>query len=298
MSKLKKYLIFTFAAAWAIGAVGCYDLINCGSMAGMMSFSYSLSFAMFMPAVGALIAGAGFKGMGWNPKAGKNWRLILAAWLIPTISQMIGAVFYYVMFPDDLDLSGNFFKEMDPYQFEQLEENGGSLIGYYLKESFLSLTSFQLCISLFAALGEEIGWRGYMFPELKERLGYTKGVLLGGVIHGAWHFPLMLLVGYEYGKDYIGAPLLGLFAFCVFTTSTGIISDFFYEKSGSIWLCGLYHAAGNSVFPVTILGANEKRIIFGPVDIGLIAVLPTVLFAAGIVYLRYRKERQVFDELE
>ena len=97
MSKLKKYLIFTFAAAWVIGAVGCYDLINCGSMAGMMSFSYSLSFAMFMPAVGALIAGAGFKGMGWNPKAGKNWQLILAAWLIPTISQMIETVRYFTM---------------------------------------------------------------------------------------------------------------------------------------------------------------------------------------------------------
>ena len=270
LSKLTKYLLFTFAGAWLIGLIGFRDLSRCNDIAGKMSFSYALSVSMFMPTIGALIAGADFKGMGWNPRISKNWRLILLAWLSPTVFQMIGAVFYYVVFPDALDLSGAFFKEIDPYQFEQLEKSGSSLVGYYLKESFFSLTSFQLWIAAVMGLGEEIGWRGFMFPELKERLGYTKGVLLGGVIHGAWHFPLMLFAGYEYGRHYIGAPVLGLFAFCVFTVSTGIISDFLHEKSGSILLSGLYHGAGNTVFSV----------------------------AAGIVYFRYREEQREFAELD
>ncbi len=153
-------------------------------------------------------------------------------------------------------------------------------------------------IATVLGLGEEIGWRGFMYPELKKRFGNIKGVLLGGVIHGAWHFPVMLLVGYEYGKDYIGAPLLGLFAFCVYTAATGVIHDFLYEKSGCILLCAMYHAAINSVFSPVFLGRSEGRRIFGPSDIGLAAVFPTVLAAAGILFFRYRKEQELFAELE
>ena len=50
-----------------------------------------------------------------------------------------------------------------------------------------------------------------MMPHLKKQLGLLNGRLLGGVIWGVWHWPLMLLVGYEYGTNYLGAPVLGLF---------------------------------------------------------------------------------------
>ena len=41
-----------------------------------------------------------------------------------------------------------------------------------------------------------------MMPHLKAQLGLLNGRLLGGVIWGVWHWPLMLLVGYEYGTNY------------------------------------------------------------------------------------------------
>ena len=64
----------------------------------------------------------------------------------------------------------------------------------------------------------------------------------------------MLLTGYEYGTDYIGAPVMGLLAFCVFTVSTGIISYHLYEKSYSIWLPALFHGAVNTVFNPYMFG--------------------------------------------
>ncbi len=63
--------------------------------------------------------------------------------------------------------------------------------------------------NMIPAVGEEAGWRGYMMPHLKEQLGLLNGRLLGGVIWGVWHWPLMLLVGYEYGTNYLGAPCWG-----------------------------------------------------------------------------------------
>lgn len=36
--------------------------------------------------------------------------------------------------------------------------------------------------NMFAALGEKVGWRGAMYPYLKEKLGVTMGRIVGGVI--------------------------------------------------------------------------------------------------------------------
>ena len=45
-----------------------------------------------------------------------------------------------------------------------------------------------------AAVGEEIGWRGYMMPRLKERFSLFTGRLLGGILWGVWHWLPMLAV--------------------------------------------------------------------------------------------------------
>lgn len=43
------------------------------------------------------------------------------------------------------------------------------------------------------ALGEEIGWRGFLSPALIERHGFGIGALTSGVIWSVWHFPLIFL---------------------------------------------------------------------------------------------------------
>lgn len=289
MSKITKYLLFTFITSWALQIIGSRDF-NLESNAGLMTFSQAVSLCMFMPMLGAFFAKANIRKMGWRPDIKKNIKLILFAWLMPTVFQIAGAVCYYIVFPEDFGASGAILKDIDPYAFAEFEASGSSYGVYIAKEIFYSLTSFYTCLAVVMGLGEEIGWRGFLFPELKKSLGRTKGVLLGGVIHGVWHFPLMLLMGYEYGTDYIGAPLLGLFAFCVFTVTTGIISDYLYERSHTIWLPALFHGAVNSTVSPYLLRTNERfeRSIFGPVNIGLVSVIPMALFAAGIIYMDHR----------
>ncbi|MCK6480099.1 MAG: CPBP family glutamic-type intramembrane protease [Planctomycetes bacterium] len=45
------------------------------------------------------------------------------------------------------------------------------------------------------ALSEEIGWRGYFLTRLVERIGLLPGLLLHGVLWGAWYAPVFLLSG-------------------------------------------------------------------------------------------------------
>ncbi len=294
MSKITKYLVFTFITTWTIHIIGFHDL-NSGNMAGMMSFSYSVSLGMLIPTLGAFFAKAKIREMGWKPNFDKNIKPILFAWLMPTIFTLVGAAFYFMVFPEDFDTSGAY---LSVEALTELEKSGSSYAGYIVKEIFYSLTSFYTFLAIFWGLGEEIGWRGFLYPELKMRLGKIKGVLLGGVIHGVWHFPLMLLAGYQYGTDYIGAPILGMFAFCIFTVSTGIISDHLYEKTQCIWLPAIFHGTVNSSINPYMLRGEEhlERSVFGPAENGLISVIPIVLVAAGILYIENLRETPEYEE--
>lgn len=51
-------------------------------------------------------------------------------------------------------------------------------------------------INVLPALGEEIGWRGWLLPKLMP-LGPLPALLISGVIWGLWHAPVILL-GYNY----------------------------------------------------------------------------------------------------
>ena len=295
---MTKYLLFTFISTWIISAIGYHDA-NLGTMAGDLSFSSALALCMLMPALGALLAKANFKEIGWRLKLSKNWKYIVFAWLAPTVFQIIGAVFYFLVFPDDFAPAEAFQRFMSDTEYEEFKQNGSPYTAFIGKEIFFSLTSFGIFQAILSGLGEEIGWRGFMFPELKVGYGRTKGLLIGGLIHGAWHFPAMILVGYEYGKDYIGAPLLGLLIFPLFTISTGIISDFLYVRSGSIWLPAILHGAVNAEISPSIFMSkgHSERSIFGPVDVGLIGMLPMLICAAFLLWYQHKREQLEFEEI-
>lgn len=279
MSKLMKYLLFTFIIAWAIGFIGDCD-------------RNARALCMFIPTLGALFVKAGIKEMGWKPGFVQNRKYIVFAWLAPTVFQIIGAALYFLVFPDDFAPAEAFQRFMTAAEYATFRQNGSHYAAFIVKEIIHSLTSFGPFCAVILGLGEEIGWRGFMYPALKADFGRTKGLLIGGVIHGVWHFPAMLMIGYEYGRDYIGAPLLGFAAFCIFTVSMGIIADYLYVRSGSIWLPAILHGMINAeASPRMLLGSSHpERSVFGPVDIGLIAALPMVTCA--VFLLRYQHKRE------
>jgi membrane protease YdiL (CAAX protease family) len=45
-----------------------------------------------------------------------------------------------------------------------------------------------------AATAEEIGWRGFLVPELAKVLPYTGVALVSGLIWAAWHYPITAVV--------------------------------------------------------------------------------------------------------
>ncbi len=93
------------------------------------------------------------------------------------------------------------------------------------------------------AFGEELGWRGFLVPELYKHVNFTKTALISGLIWSVYHYPLV--IGFE-------AEELGVnTAYLLLTATVGgiglsTIMAWLRLKSGSVWTAVLFHAALNS----------------------------------------------------
>ena len=69
---------------------------------------------------------------------------------------------------------------------------------------------FGLVFGLATALGEEIGWRGFLVPELSKTMGFTATALISGIVWACWHFPILIWGDYNAGTPawYSSAMLL------------------------------------------------------------------------------------------
>ncbi|WP_291015690.1 CPBP family intramembrane metalloprotease [Faecalibacterium sp.] len=284
------YFLLAFGLAWLCQVYASLLLIRDGNAA---LYRLLLTVSMFCPLLAVLLVQKVFlrqpTGIGWKVQ-GKR-RYWLAAWFGPAVFTVLAAVLYFAVFPHRLDLSGSWLAtayggEMDAETLRR--ELGVSNLSYMLETGLFAVT-LAPPINMLAAVGEEAGWRGYMMPHLKEQLGLLNGRLLGGVIWGVWHWPIMLLTGYEYGTNYLGAPVLGLVVWCVVCFALNTLLDWLYEKTGCIWVSAIAHGAFNAVvalFVVLTNPADSYYNVLGPMPIGLIGMLPMLALA---VWLTLRK---------
>ncbi len=280
--QLRTYLIWAFLLAWILQGAAAWFAARQNAAA----FQMILIVVMYAPFAAVLIAKYPLGEMGWVPRLRGNWKWFFAAWLGSAVLMLLGAGLYFLLFPAQLDLSGGALRaQLGEAGIAQLEASGMSVNAYILMQAFSSLTWAPFFNAL-PAMGEEVGWRGAMYPMLKERFGVRKGRVLGGLIWGVWHWPVMILAGYNYGKVYWGAPLLGPVLFCVFCAALGTLIDLLYEKTRCIWIPALAHGAFNAVagFPALFLDpAFPDRSTLGPTMIGLIGGLPMILLAVLVL---------------
>lgn len=287
-TQVVKYLAWTFALAYAVQFIAA-RIINGGNrMAGQLV----IAAMMFVPALGVLLSGAGFRDMGWKLQIRRNIKPILIAWFAPVALTVVGAGLYFLVFPGHFDLSGQYLAASAGAEILQKMEAQGLSNSLYILISAVSAVTYAPLLNGVFALGEEIGWRGFLYPQLKARFGRRKGWLLGGAIWGAWHWPLIWLIGYEYGAaagnaaGYAGFPVVGMLLFCVITAGWGILHDWLYEKSGSIWVPAILHGAINATaalpLSVCLIDTGYARLL-GPAQVGLLAGLPFLVVAAALL---------------
>ena len=274
---LTLYFLIAFGLAWLCQVGGCMALLQ---QKNAVLYQLALIATMFCPLLAVLLVQKVFLrqpvGIGWKVQ-GKR-RFWLAAWFGPAVFTLLGAVLYFAVFPSRLDFSCSWLVaayggEMDAQTLRS--ELGVSTLSYLLQNGLFAVI-LAPAINMFPALGEEVGR------------------LLGGVVWGVWHWPLMLLVGYEYGTNYLGAPVLGLVVWCVVCFALNTLLDLLYEKTGCIWVPAIAHGAFNAIAAlpqVLITPADAYYNVLGPMPIGLISVLPMLAVAVGLTLHQMKQEQ-------
>lgn len=270
------YMATAFSLAWILEIIASIFSNN----GNQMVFTGIMAITMYMPFLGVIVARIPLKGMGWIPHLKGKIRYVFFALWIPALLSLLGGGLFFLIFPNTFDSEFLTLRGL-------LEEAGaaeGITIPMYLLITSIQAVTIAPFLNIFVTLGEEVGWRGAMYPYLKKKLGDTKGRIVGGAIWGAWHWPSMIFAGYEYGKEYIGAPILGPIVFCFCTIAMGILLDYVYEKTKTIWLPSLMHGAINAftIFAYLLKPEYANMTILGPACIGIISMIPMVIMAVII----------------
>ena len=115
--------------------------------------------------------------------------------------------------------------------------------------SYLQFLALNLLIRIFLATGEEIGWRGFLVPQLAKLTDFTRTSLISGAVWTVWHYPFVI---FAEGR-FIGVPLLSgeaAYTLCCFTIvgmSATFTMNWLRLKSGSLWTAVLLRA-GHALF--------------------------------------------------
>jgi len=108
-------------------------------------------------------------------------------------------------------------------------------------QKILIYATLGLFFACAAALGEEIGWRGLLIPELLKITTFTKATLITGIIWSVWHFPAIIFTDYNNRTPLI----FQLVIFTITVIGLSIFSAWLRIKSGSMWPAVLWHGAHN-----------------------------------------------------
>lgn len=140
----------------------------------------------------------------------------------------------------------------------------------------LLIATLGTAISAITALGEEIGWRGFMLTRLFDA-GVPRPVLVSGVIWGLWHVPL--IASGQYASSDLPALSIGIFLIDILAAS--YLAAWLRLTSGSLWPAAMFHAAWNAIIQggfdeVTQGGKHligESGIVVAIVDVAILLLI-------------------------
>lgn len=137
-------------------------------------------------------------------------------------------------------------------------------------------------MGLFAALGEEIGWRGYLVPKVYDtKIKYP--TIFTGLVWALWHIPIVAFSGYYETLS----PLMVILLYTAAIFGFNYFINWLRMASGSMWVATLTHASYNFFFQTFWLyllfkepGPNKNMWEKVGGDVGIIPILIFAFIAA------------------
>ena len=131
-------------------------------------------------------------------------------------------------------------------------------------------------------LGEELGWRGFLLPELQKYNSPLKTALIIGFIHFIWHLPLFWA---PFGTLVSGEPLSVFFilTYLALVTCWSVVQSWLVNNSnGSVLISILFHLFINAgvallFFPMLASDSHASKVVYYA---SAVVTIPFVIYLA------------------
>ncbi|MBQ9020919.1 MAG: CPBP family intramembrane metalloprotease [Eggerthellaceae bacterium] len=299
MKRLVIYLAITFGLTWGL-------LIPAGFVLGTFQNGESssvlmiglIALSMFFPLIGALVANFACKteeriNLAWRPLVGQNIRYYLAAWFAPAGIVLLGAVVFFALNPQWFDPTMRSYIETTAAAAGlPVDELVSQMppVPVLIVATLASALTYAPFINMIPAFGEELGWRGMLFPTLAEHMSERNAALVSGAIWGLWHAPAIAM-GHNYGMVYAGFPVAGILTMTLTCTAMACWLSLLRQRSGSVWPCALAHGAFNAIANIGVVFCANGQTLLGPSPLGLVASIPLVILGI-FCWLRLSPSKQ------
>ena len=229
IAEVAVFLAVTFGMMMTFGWKAYPENITETKISGWQNLYYYLS--AFSPAIGCIMARyafrEGFRDDSLFPKFIGNFKGYFMAFILPIVFGIINCVLI------TFSLKAGFtFKD------------GNGILDVI---AAVSLYSSNAYIAFFILIGEELGWRGFLYDKLEVIFGLTGSIVIGGVIWGLWHIPPLITIGLDFGKDAPGFPVTNIILMCVFCVGGGAVLQLLKKLTDSVVAPIIAHAIIDTV---------------------------------------------------
>jgi membrane protease YdiL (CAAX protease family) len=132
---------------------------------------------------------------------------------------------------------------------------GVAVANYGLLGRALLLSPIIILIASFEAVGEESGWRGFLWPLMRRRWSFLVCALVIGAVWWVYHVPLIVFGWY--------GSLAGLPAFTVAIAGLTLFIGVLTDRSRSVWPSVIAHGAWNALVVTGFaVAGNASLVVF------------------------------------
>ncbi|MBN2136157.1 MAG: CPBP family intramembrane metalloprotease [Acidobacteria bacterium] len=226
-TRIAVFLIITFSI---LIAVTIY-LVKTGEASSNMGMALLI---MWSPGIAAIVTCLIFqrnlRGLGW--KLGKI-KYIALSYFFPLFATLIA---YSIIWITGLAK----FQMVEQYQFGTSTCGTIGIKNPPFAIALPVMLTWGLILRMIFALGEEIGWRGFLIPQLIKIFSMKKAAIISGIVWFSFHLPGLIFLDY-----YSGSRLKSTVFFGIMIISASVIMFWIRVKSGSLWTAAVFHASHN-----------------------------------------------------
>lgn len=282
-NKLAYFLFLLFGIGWTFMTLGLLPGDN-------EVYAALINFYAYVPLLSVWIV-CGFHmseketGIHWRFSKKAKAKDFYRAWYLPILLVLAGGAIYYLVKPGSFDITAS--RLVENYAGQNVP--GWLAVVMQIATDAITRTAFQ-CLP---SLGQEVGWVGWLQPQLEKKMSPEKAMLLTGLLRGVWYLPVICFSGLVFGTGYAGEPWTGLLTITLYMIFLNILVTLVYQRTGSILAATLCRATFEAfgIVPTYFLKEVSTSMLLGPGLPGLISMIPMAA-ASVLLYRKAKKQPQ------